>query len=306
MKKYIFSIFLIIFLLTNISYSQTSPACTFYPLKIGDLWQYRVIFVLNNTNVDTTYYSYKEVLGDTLMPNGFTYKIVSEESLDAYEPGAINIRYIMVDSVSANVYEYFEGTENIKGRLIDSLECQDQDTFFDGEGIFYHCEELGIVSVLGYETECKYISSDSPDQYESHNLANDIGVYCQWKGFHEGYGGDKDFDLVYAKINGIEFGEQPLSIYKDKMLLSGFKLLQNYPNPFNPSTTIQYNLKISGKVELSIYDATGNLISTLINGYQQAGQHSIKFDGNRLATGLYVVDLNFNNQRMTKKMVLIK
>ena len=106
MKKNIFFTVLIVTLLARIVHSQTNPACAFYPLNIGDVWQYQVTFVLNNTHLDTTYYSFKEVLGDTLMPNGYHYKIVSEESLGSYQVGDMIIRYLLVDSVSAKVYVF--------------------------------------------------------------------------------------------------------------------------------------------------------------------------------------------------------
>ena len=306
MKKYIFSAFFIIFILTHISYSQTSPACAFYPLKTGDWWQYKVTLVLNNTNVDTTYYSFKEVLGDTLMPNGYHYKIVSEESIDSYEAGDMIIRYIMVDSVSANVYEYSEDYENIKGKLIDSLECQTGDTFDDGQGMISTCADVFMDTVLNYYTECKFIHLGMPDFQESHKLADDIGIYYQNKTFLDGYGGNKDFKLVYAKVNGKIYGEQPSSLLNEKTRSYLFSLKNNYPNPFNPKTKIHYTLGISGKVKLVIYDNTGKIVKTVFNKYQQAGEHLIEFDGSTLASGIYLISLQFKNRCRVKKMILIK
>ncbi|HGY56536.1 MAG TPA: T9SS type A sorting domain-containing protein [Caldithrix abyssi] len=306
MNKKISSTFLIIFLLINLSWGQNSPACAFYPLKIGDLWQYEVTLVLNNTNVDTTYYSFKEVLGDTLMPNGYIYKIVSEESLESNVPGDIIIRYIMVDSVSANVYEYSEDYENIKGKLIDSLECQIGDTFDDGQGMIYSCDNVFTDTVLNYVTECKSINLSMPDIQESHSLAKDIGVYYQNKIFLDGYGGNKNFNLIYANIDGEIYGEQPNAIYSDKKSPSIFSLGNNYPNPFNPVTTIPYTLRTSGTVKLTIFDTTGKIVRTMVNNYQRAGKHLIKFDGKMLSSGVYIIRLQFKNQRLTKKMILLR
>ena len=306
MKKFIFSTVSTILLFLNISYPQTNPACAFYPLKIGDLWQYKVTFVLNNTNVDTTYYSFKEVLGDTLMPNGYHYKIVSEESLDSYEVGDMIIRYIMVDSVSAKVYEYSEEYENIKGKLIDSLECQTGDTFDDGQGMIYRCEDVFMDTILNYDTECKYINLSMPDIQESHKLAKDIGVYFQNKTFLDGSGGKKDFDLVYANVGGKIYGDQPNAISGDKMRPYLFGLKNNFPNPFNPRTKIQYTLGISGKVQLVIFDVNGKIVATLVNKYQQAGTHIIEFDGSTLASGIYMISLQFKNKRLVKRMVLLR
>ncbi len=295
-----------IFVLARISFSQINPACAFYPLKIGDLWQYRVTFVLNNTNIDTTYYSFKEVLGDTLMPNGYHYKIVSEESLESYEVGDMIIRYIMVDSVSANVYEYSEEYENIKGKLIDSLECQAGDTFDDGQGMISTCSDVFMDTVLDYYTECKFIDLDMPDFQESHKLAKDIGIYYQNKTFLDGYGGNKAFELIYANIDGKIYGEQPNSILNKKTRPYLFSLKNNYPNPFNPTTKIQYTLGTSGRVKLVIYDNTGKIVRTMFNKYQEVGKHLIEFDGSNLASGIYIISLQFKNQRLAKKMILIR
>jgi hypothetical protein len=59
----------------------------------------------------------------------------------------------------------------------------------------------------------------------------------------------------------------------------GFKLLANYPNPFNPSTSIKYDMAESGFVTLSVYDAAGRLIKTLVSEKQQAGPHTAIWNG---------------------------
>jgi len=71
-----------------------------------------------------------------------------------------------------------------------------------------------------------------------------------------------------------------------------FALLQNYPNPFNPSTTISYQLSMSGHVELKVFDINGREITTLINREQQAGSYKINFDGSNLSSGVYLCKFN--------------
>ncbi|MFA6598214.1 MAG: M14 family zinc carboxypeptidase [Ignavibacteriaceae bacterium] len=93
-----------------------------------------------------------------------------------------------------------------------------------------------------------------------------------------------------------------------------FHLLQNYPNPFNPETVISYQLLVSSKVTLKIYDILGNEVETLLNEEQPAGNHSIKFDAtinhqlttNALSSGIYFYQLRAGNFVETKKMVLIR
>ncbi len=85
-----------------------------------------------------------------------------------------------------------------------------------------------------------------------------------------------------------------------------FNLSQNYPNPFNPETTIEYYLPSAGYVSLIVYDILGNKVAHLIDEHQQAGSHSVRFDGTRLASGVYFYRIQAGNYIATKKLVLIK
>ena len=85
-----------------------------------------------------------------------------------------------------------------------------------------------------------------------------------------------------------------------------YKLYQNYPNPFNPATNIEYDVAKSGDVTLSVYNTLGQEVSTLADGYQSAGRHTVSFDASRLASGTYFYVLTSGSQRIVKKMVLLK
>ncbi len=69
-----------------------------------------------------------------------------------------------------------------------------------------------------------------------------------------------------------------------------------YPNPFNPSTTIAFSLAAPADVRLGIYDLQGREIARLVDGRQQAGGHSVAWngratDGRRVASGTYLARL---------------
>jgi len=88
---------------------------------------------------------------------------------------------------------------------------------------------------------------------------------------------------------------------------SVFFLEQNYPNPFNASTNIRYNLTTKSDVRLYVYDILGREVTKLIEGAQNAGYHTVKFNGQHLASGLYYIRLGNNTSWMqTRKMTLIK
>jgi hypothetical protein len=88
-------------------------------------------------------------------------------------------------------------------------------------------------------------------------------------------------------------------------------LEQNYPNPFNPTTTISYSLPNTSEVAIKIYDVSGKLVKTLVNGEQQAGYHSVKWDGKDerdrdVSSGLYIYRLESEKFNETRRCVLLK
>jgi len=70
-----------------------------------------------------------------------------------------------------------------------------------------------------------------------------------------------------------------------------FALGQNYPNPFNPTTTIEYALPVRSYVTLAVYNMLGGMVSELVNWQVEAGYHEVRFDGSRLASGVYLYRL---------------
>lgn len=85
-----------------------------------------------------------------------------------------------------------------------------------------------------------------------------------------------------------------------------YDLSQNYPNPFNPTTNINFELPLDGKVSLKIFDMTGREVASLVNEVKTAGYYSINFNASSLSSGVYFYNLKSDNFTMTKKMMLIK
>ena len=95
-------------------------------------------------------------------------------------------------------------------------------------------------------------------------------------------------------------------VLPEKTALNG-----NFPNPFNPSTTISYSLAKQENVDLKIYNIRGQLVKTLVNEAQDAGNYSVEWNGsdnnsNRVSSGIYFYKFETSVGTEVKRMVLMK
>jgi len=117
--------------------------------------------------------------------------------------------------------------------------------------------------------------------------------------------------IVIDKIEGVDrFSDDVIitSVNENYNSISdlSFKLQQNYPNPFNPTTTIQYSIKNDGMVSLKVYNIIGQEVVSLVNGFKKAGYHQVNFDASKLASGVYIYQIQSGSFVSAKKMLLMK
>ncbi len=94
--------------------------------------------------------------------------------------------------------------------------------------------------------------------------------------------------------------------HKTNKLPPNFSMEQNFPNPFNPSTKIEYTMPTASKTRMNIYSVTGELVSTLVDGFQSAGAHTATFNGEGLPSGLYICRISAGGFVQSRKMLLLK
>ncbi|MEE4310706.1 MAG: T9SS type A sorting domain-containing protein, partial [candidate division KSB1 bacterium] len=85
-----------------------------------------------------------------------------------------------------------------------------------------------------------------------------------------------------------------------------FALHQNYPNPFNPVTTISYELPVTSDVVLNIFNIKGQLIKTLINDYQDSGNHDVQWEAKDVSSGIYLYKLTAGDYTEVRKCMLLR
>jgi hypothetical protein len=104
---------------------------------------------------------------------------------------------------------------------------------------------------------------------------------------------------VDTTINGIDF-------VTGAKVPESFVLKQNYPNPFNSTTIIEYSLPSAQFVSIKIFDLLGQELTTIVEGYQLAGNHKVNFNGKYMSSGIYIYKLQTNGFTNSKKIVLLK
>jgi hypothetical protein len=124
--------------------------------------------------------------------------------------------------------------------------------------------------------------------------------------------------LLYAGTNGGGVFRRDISTDVETArpqpeLPTRFGLGQIYPNPFNPATTIDYQIAetVAGPVSLKIFNMTGQLIKTLVNGKQPPGQYRAIWEGTDengvpVGSGIYICVLNAGEFIGAMKMTLIR
>jgi spore coat protein A len=84
------------------------------------------------------------------------------------------------------------------------------------------------------------------------------------------------------------------------------------PNPFNPETRIDFELPRTAHARLEVFDVSGRLVATLVDGLRPSGWDTVRWDGRDssgrpVASGIYSYRLTVEGERaMTRKMVLVK
>ncbi len=165
----------------------------------------------------------------------------------------------------------------------------------------------GTFGFWGYDPENDFAM---PDYFLEYPYPEDLTYSSELTstdGFHVG-------SLQWYPDELSEYGGPVVAIDNNEEninLAQEFQLSQNYPNPFNPVTTIEYAIRNSAPVKLTIYNVLGQKVSTLVNSSKATGNYSVKWHGmndagQTVANGVYFYKLQVGDQSVMKKMMFLK
>ena len=171
------------------------------------------------------------------------------------------------------------------------------------------------INVEGFQY---YILERSTDETFLENLETFYSISNYYEDFDVDYGIEYFYRVYFLADDLSEYSEvisvtlEFLHVGHDLDLdPAGYRMDQNFPNPFNPITKIDYNLKESGNVNVKVFDVLGKNVKTLVQDFQNLGQHSVYWDatnqaGEPVTAGMYFYTIESKNFKQTKKMILLK
>ena len=194
------------------------------------------------------------------------------------------------DVVASEIVIYYP--DNVK-RVVSSLseDASSDQIVFNKQ----YAEEKTFIQLNGFTGDRSYdITREIRFRIDSEEEA-DIALEVGYKLM------GRDNQVISKGLVGMDFTPTPME----------YSLSQNYPNPFNPVTKIKYSLPESGNVNLVIYDLMGREVHRLVNTRQEAGYHSVKWDGQNavgqnVGAGMYFYVLQSRDYQQVRKMILLK
>ncbi|WP_428236233.1 T9SS type A sorting domain-containing protein [Gracilimonas sp.] len=170
--------------------------------------------------------------------------------------------------------------------------------------------EQGQIIHVAYEVIVPVIDRDSnsiPLRLDDGSGTQDVTHVMTNPGEFEDMFTDDDTNGQHGVWNNLVLAEAIITdIETESVQPDKFKLSQNYPNPFNPTTNINFSLPKTTDVQLTVYSMLGQKVATLVNSTMPAGDHSISWDAQDMASGLYIYTIQAGDFSQTKKMVLMK
>lgn len=121
----------------------------------------------------------------------------------------------------------------------------------------------------------------------------------------------KDKGTLYLDDFTFHYTETSINQGEQNIVPVQFHLGQNYPNPFNATTIIPYEMAQAGQVQLTVFDALGQHVATLVDAFQHPGAaqvfwHGQDQRGRPVSSGTYFYQCCTSCKRETRKMLFLR
>jgi hypothetical protein len=229
------------------------------------------------------------------MPNGLFYW-----QLDAADP--LGGKYVRTDSVYVHYYVPLSGADE---RVLNfRASVGTVDTFHLSSLRSMRLTRIDTMIQFGRSTTVRHFHGDGLTMFNL-MLADSFGIVVGEDLADGAFPYYRQSTMLGGACGGTQFGvlDQTRELMNNA---GGFRLDQNYPNPFNPTTTIRYALPHRSHVTLTVFNTLGQKVVELVNGDVDAGTSEVRFDGGRLASGVYFYHLQTGTFVKTRTLLIVK
>jgi hypothetical protein len=315
MNKIVFIFSICLLTLQIFAQVDTTYLKEFWPLGLGDTWQYYT----SNWGYPDTSNPLQVFVKDTVLQNGMHYAV------KGMLPNFASPEYDRIDAIlrvqwggpcdtCTQIFNSCGGTAPTEisiyhlGDTVGSIwrNCINWNGFLGIPLIRY--SGIRLYPVFGKMRESMVFQFGYYDYQSKDTVFATEDILVRGIGlFRRAYFERGDYEqLSGAIVNGITYGKVVSVNEPTETIPRKINLYQNYPNPFNPTTIINYSLIQTCFVTLKIYDVLGNEIITLLNAEKSAGFYKVKFDASKFPSGIYFYQLKTNSILITKKMLLLR
>lgn len=174
----------------------------------------------------------------------------------------------------------------------------------------------GKVTGITSDSQGVLYASSASFTYKGFYKSTDNGN--TWQPFNEGLATLPEVVFSITFKNGYLFAgidrlgvwkrlvDPTVSIDHNKESNRGLRLSQNIPNPFSGVTTLPFSIDMPGIISLEIFDQQGRKIGNTQKHFFEVGDHTIEFDGSKLAPGIYICKIYSNGDIRNQKIVVAR
>lgn len=237
-------------------------------------------------------------------PAGLDPDIILNRSSDGGLSWSEGIR-VNQDALNNGKIQYFPAITVDAAGGINIIYYDDRATSIDSCGVFLSRSTDGGSSWQDFEISDHHFKpapiGGLGQGYQGDNIDITVAGNTLWPVWMDNSSGI--YQIWTAPIDLTAFG---LTENHSRTQPETFSLDAIYPNPFNATTRINYTIHHTGKVNLAIYDIQGRMLRKLVDKEKGRGEYTLSFKAGDLSSGIYLLNLSFDNQTVSRPLILIK
>ncbi len=230
--------------------------------------------------------------------------------------GSVGNEYFLVENRQRTGYDAGLPASGLLIWHIDEAAGSNSNEWYPGHTDYGHYLVALEQADNQYQLEKKLSGGDSGDPFPG--ATGNVSFSPVSSPNSDGYGASSSFVAVSnisssAATMTADFAVSFASDNDDDpvIALPQFSLGQNHPNPFNPSTRFEFTVPSESEVRIEIYNLLGQHVAEVVSGTFQAGKHTAAWDGRDdsgrdAASGIYLYELTNEDERVVRKMALLR